>query len=212
MLLFFIFALIRLIIWKTLHILTILQFTISLITIFLLILKMGSHRKHLKKGKCCLNLIQHINLNESKRTMIMTNIKNKIQKMIPVLFLSIFFFLSFTTSIFESPTYDELHYLAKGSYLLKYKKWDIPSCLFHPPLFYYATSILLLPVNIPEEIWHTGYNINDLNSGQEIYVSLQMGKYILSRLPFDIMLMLARFLMILLGVLLGFFIFYIARK
>ena len=132
---------------------------------------------------------------------------------LPVFFiLPVFAFLLLVTGFSESPTFDETHYLGKGVYLLKNKTWDIPSVLFHPPLFFYTSGLPLLLFNIPDALWKTGYNLDQHNIPLEMTVSIQMGRYLMEMLPKDLVLLLSRFPIMLLGILLGYCLFRFTDK
>src|SRR5205085_1212118 len=54
----------------------------------------------------------------------------------------------------SSPTRDEPRYLGIGVYLLRHRTWDIDKALLHPPLTHYLSSLPLLPLRLPDELFH----------------------------------------------------------
>lgn len=72
--------------------------------------------------------------------------------LVPVCLL-VFAALSFTSVRTKSATWDETNYFGMGDYLLKQRRWDVPSSVIHPPLAYYLDSIPLLWEPLDRSVW-----------------------------------------------------------
>jgi 4-amino-4-deoxy-L-arabinose transferase-like glycosyltransferase len=122
--------------------------------------------------------------------------------------LIIFTVAGFSSMIQESSTWDETHYFGLGKYILQNRRWDVPGSILHPPLSYYLHSIPLLFLHTDREIWKNDPSrVTDL--GYLGSVDVGRGQALLSS-PLnrnDLLLTLSRLMMLLTGVLLGWFVY-----
>jgi 4-amino-4-deoxy-L-arabinose transferase-like glycosyltransferase len=72
--------------------------------------------------------------------------------LVPILLL-LFAAQAVTSSRTKSATWDETNYFGMGDYLLKERRWDVPSSVIHPPLAYYLNSIPLLWEDFDRRVW-----------------------------------------------------------
>jgi 4-amino-4-deoxy-L-arabinose transferase-like glycosyltransferase len=72
--------------------------------------------------------------------------------LVPILLL-VFASLALTSVRTKSATWDETNYFGMGDYLLKQRRWDVPSSVIHPPLAYYLDSIPLLWEPLDRSVW-----------------------------------------------------------
>lgn len=122
--------------------------------------------------------------------------------LIVVLLLALQGVLAATSMAQKSATWDETHYLGVGAYLLRTQRWDIPSAQLHPPLSFYLNSIPLL--------W-ADYDTSEFQRGRasDYQVGIARGRRIMASaaLGGETVLFWARLPTVLLGVLLGFFVY-----
>jgi Dolichyl-phosphate-mannose-protein mannosyltransferase len=102
--------------------------------------------------------------------------------------------LQATGTLLKSPTCDEPRYLGLGLYLVEHHKWDIEDTLAHPPLNYYLSGIALSALHIPDSVW-------------SIPNSIQRGQAIIRLYPNDLVIRLARFPIMFLSLLMGFYVY-----
>lgn len=126
--------------------------------------------------------------------------------------LVLFFVQSFTSLVGKSATYDEILYFGIGKYLLLNQKWDVMGSIVHPPLTYYLNSLPLLFVDEDPRLWEYDKNTkrdliflgaSDVLRGQGILMSPENRD--------DRILILSRLMTLLVGVLLGFYVYRFAR-
>jgi 4-amino-4-deoxy-L-arabinose transferase-like glycosyltransferase len=129
--------------------------------------------------------------------------------LVPIL-LFVFAGLAFSSVRTKSATWDETNYFGMGDYLLKQRRWDVPSSVIHPPLAYYLDSIPLLWEPLDRSVWMYAQTTRDLpflggaDTGR--------GRALLSS-PLntnDRLLNRARFMVILQAVLLGYAVYRFA--
>lgn len=120
-------------------------------------------------------------------------------KFIVIILISVFVLQAGASMLSKSATWDETTYVGAAQYLIKNHRWNVDGLRFHPPLLYYIHAIPLLFLNIPEQIWH----IPDMT---------ERGQKLLSLYPNDLVLNLVRLPILLIGVLLGIYLFIWARK
>lgn len=121
---------------------------------------------------------------------------------VPALALSVFLCLAVSSAMQKSATWDETHYLGLGAHIAKNLQWDVPSVLLHPPLPYYLNSIPFLVFPIDHSCFVKGKS-DDILSG------VHRGRCLLSGVDpaGDELLFWARLPTILLGALLGLFVY-----
>ena len=81
--------------------------------------------------------------------------------LVPVLLL-VFVALAATSVRTKSATWDETNYFGMGDYLLKQRRWDVPSSVIHPPLAYYLDSVPLLWEDLDRSVWTYAQSPRDL--------------------------------------------------
>lgn len=130
----------------------------------------------------------------------MTGIISK--RILPFILLAVYAGLSLGTILQKSPTWDETHYLGLGYSLLKEGNWELPSATLHPPLSYYIHSLPLLFCKLDTGCFEKGRS-SDILSG------VRRGQCLIknSNPSGDALLNLARMPMIVLGILLGWFVY-----
>ncbi len=108
----------------------------------------------------------------------------------------------------ESSTFDETHYFGLGKYLLQTGRWDVPSSILHPPLSYYLHSIPLLFVSTDDTLWKQNPEWQRKPHYRTIF-DIERGRAILSSPANDgdRLLTLARLMMVLVALLLGWYVF-----
>jgi 4-amino-4-deoxy-L-arabinose transferase-like glycosyltransferase len=118
---------------------------------------------------------------------------------VALLCLGLFTIKAVTSLVQESATWDETHYFAVGKFILQNHRWDVPGAAQHPPLSYYINSIPLLLFPGDPSVWK-GHGMHDaLVRGQALLSSpANQG---------DLLLDLSRLMMVLTGVLLGWFVY-----
>ncbi len=108
----------------------------------------------------------------------------------------------------ESSTWDETRYFGLGKYLLIEHRWDVPGSILHPPLSYYVHSIPLLFFPTDQLLWKS--DAARAKDPQYLaWADLERGRAMLasSANQGDCMLDLSRLTMVLIGVLLGCFVY-----
>lgn len=127
----------------------------------------------------------------------------------PVLLL-VFAALATTSVRTKSATWDETNYFGMGDYLLKQRRWDVPSSVIHPPLAYYLDSIPLLWEDLDRRVWTYTQTSRDLPflGGADT----QRGRALLSSPANrnDRLLNRARFVVVLQAMLLGYAVYRLA--
>ncbi|MBN1105172.1 MAG: glycosyltransferase family 39 protein [Deltaproteobacteria bacterium] len=129
--------------------------------------------------------------------------KRYLQQWIPVgVLLGAYLVLSLSGSARKSATWDETHYLGLGNYLWSHGNWDIPSAMLHPPLSYYLAALPLGLCELRSGCFEPGPP-SDIVSGA------RRGQCLLrnSRPSGDHLLFLARVPTVILGLVLGCFIY-----
>lgn len=112
----------------------------------------------------------------------------------------------------ESATFDETTYFGLGKYLLKYHRWDVPGAILHPPLSFYIHSIPLMFAPTDEHVWD--YDSAPQRDLQFLgTLDYARGQALLSSPANqgDRLLDLARAMMVLPAVFLGWFVFLWSR-
>ncbi len=122
--------------------------------------------------------------------------------------LILFVVKAVTSMVQESATWDETHYLGLGKYLLQNHRWDVPGSILHPPLPFYLQSLPFFFFDTDQGVWESDYTratdpkylgLADFNRGQKLLSSpANQG---------DRLLNWCRFMMVLTGVLLGWFVY-----
>lgn len=108
----------------------------------------------------------------------------------------------------KSATFDEVQYFGIGKYLLLNHKWDVMGAILHPPLTYYLTSLPLLFVTQDDSVWQyeeqRQRDIDFLGA-----VDYYRGQKLLSAEEnrHDRLLIASRCMIVLLGVLLGWYVY-----
>lgn len=120
--------------------------------------------------------------------------------------LALFVALALASMREKSATWDETHYLGLGAYLLQEGRWDVPSARLHPPLPFYLNSLPLL---------FEGTDVSHFERGEvaRYGIGIARGRELLatSRHGPAGLLFLARLPTVLVGALLGWFVFRWAR-
>ncbi len=108
----------------------------------------------------------------------------------------------------ESSTFDETHYFGLGKYLLQTGRWDVPGSILHPPLSYYLHSVPLLFVSTDDTLWKQDPRWHR-NPHYRTILDIERGRAILSSPANDgdRLLTLARLMMVLVALLLGWYVF-----
>ncbi len=108
----------------------------------------------------------------------------------------------------ESSTWDETHYFGLGKYLLQTGRWDVSGSILHPPLSYYLHSIPLLFVSTDDTLWKQNPEWQRDPHYRTIF-DIERGRAILSSPANDgdRLLTLARLMMVLVALLLGWYVF-----
>ncbi len=91
-------------------------------------------------------------------------------------------------------TVDEAHYVGIGRRMIERGDWKMPGAVLHPPLSYYANSLLLFGEDLPDSIW-------TLSDGDE------RGRSLCRALPGNRLLLLSRIPIVLLALVLLLFVF-----
>jgi len=120
--------------------------------------------------------------------------------------LAAFFIKAFTSIIQQSATWDETTYFGLGKYILQHHRWDAPGAELHPPLSYFIHDIPLLFVHTDPAVW-TNYP-SATNPGT-FPPGILRGRALLSSPANqgDRLLTLARLMMVLTGMLLGYYVY-----
>ena len=134
------------------------------------------------------------------------------EKFIIILLLTVFVVQAVSSMRLKSPTWDETSYFGLGYYLLTTGKWDVPGSTLHPPLTYYLNSIPYLFYHADESAW----NLPPSLKGEKVSnVSFPLaGLKLLTDSSYqqDLVLFWSRIPTILLGLLLGFFVWKWTRE
>jgi 4-amino-4-deoxy-L-arabinose transferase-like glycosyltransferase len=134
--------------------------------------------------------------------------KQVLPAIILVLCLALFSVKALTSLVQESSTWDETGYFGLGKYILQNHRWDVSGSILHPPLSYYIHSIPLLFFPTDQGLWRNDpsqekdpeyLRMSDVGRGQALLSS--------SANQGDRLLDLARFMMVLTAVLLGWFVY-----
>lgn len=142
-------------------------------------------------------------------------IQNKayVFNIILVICLIVFSVQSYTSLTQKSSTWDETHYFGLGKYLLKESTWDVPGSILHPPLSYYLHSLpqLFFPTNSKiwkdraAEVWAEQKNkLRYLGTTDFIRGQLLLSEPANEN---DKLLILSRLMIVLVGLLLGYFVY-----
>jgi hypothetical protein len=127
---------------------------------------------------------------------------------VAALCLGLFVLKAVTSLMQESSTWDETRYFGLGKYLLIEHRWDVPGSILHPPLSYYVHSIPLLFFPTDQLLWKS--DAARAKDPQYLaWADLERGRAMLasSANQGDCMLDLSRLTMVLIGVLLGCFVY-----
>ena len=118
-----------------------------------------------------------------------------------------FFVKAVTSMVQESATWDETTYFGLGKYILQNHRWDVPGATLHPPLSYYIHDIPLLFFHTDRSVWTEYQSQTDTNL--IALSSIIRGQALLSSPANrgDRLLILARLMMVLTAVLLGWFVY-----
>jgi hypothetical protein len=122
-----------------------------------------------------------------------------VERSLVLILLMIFSLQGVVALVHMSATGDETHYLGMGRYLIKYQKWDLVDALLQPPLSYYLHSIPLLALPINDQV----FQIPDIN---------ERGRALMRSQPDDRALILARVPMLLLGIGLGWLVYFWGKQ
>jgi hypothetical protein len=136
--------------------------------------------------------------------------ENRRARFLVSVLLLVFAALATTSIRTKSATWDETNYFGMGDYLLKQRRWDVPSSVIHPPLAYYLDSIPLLWEDLDRRVWTYAQTSRDLPflGGADIH----RGRALLSS-PLnsnDRLLNRARFMVILQAMVLGYAVYRLA--
>jgi len=115
-----------------------------------------------------------------------------------VALLSLFCVLAVGSSLRKSATFDEVHYQGVGKHILRNRAFTLRNASFHPPLFFYLSSVTQWGLDWPAQWDRINYK--------------ERGWRIASMLPHDRVIQHARMPFILLGALLGLLLYLWARE
>ncbi len=127
--------------------------------------------------------------------------------LIVVALLVIFCGQSMLSITSKSATYDEVQYFGIGKYLLQEQKWDVMGAILHPPLSYYLSSLPLLLVNTEQEVWGYKEQLRDIDFLGAIDIYRGQKLLAASTNTDDRLLISSRLMILLLGLLLGYYIY-----
>jgi 4-amino-4-deoxy-L-arabinose transferase-like glycosyltransferase len=134
------------------------------------------------------------------------------EKIILIVLLASFMLQAVSSMRLKSPTWDETSYIGLGYYLLTTGRWDVPGSTLHPPLTYYLNSIPYLFFEIDKTAWamppsFKGEQVSNLTfplAGLKLLTD--------QRYPQDRVLFWSRIPTVLLGLLLGIFVWKWTRE
>lgn len=120
--------------------------------------------------------------------------------------LAAFLVKAVTSLTLESATWDETTYFGLGKYILQYHRWDAPGAILHPPLSYYIHDLPLLFYSTDESVLT---NYPSRTDPEFATSSIFRGQALLASPANqgDRLLILSRLMMVLTGVLLGWFVY-----
>jgi 4-amino-4-deoxy-L-arabinose transferase-like glycosyltransferase len=121
--------------------------------------------------------------------------------------LAAFLVKALTSLVQESSTWDETSYFGLGKHILQTHRWDVPGTILHPPLSYFIHDIPLLFIPTDQSLW-TNYPPRTDREFLGMCDNIR-GRALLSSPANqgDRLLILSRLMMVLTGVLLGWFVY-----
>jgi 4-amino-4-deoxy-L-arabinose transferase-like glycosyltransferase len=130
--------------------------------------------------------------------------KERLPPVVVAALLALFAIKGITSLTQESATWDETHYFGLGKYLLQHRRWDVYGSTLHPPLSYYIHSIPWLFVSTDPTVWKPAPTredraMADVPRGQALLASPANAG--------DRLLIWSRSMMVLTGVLLGWYVY-----
>jgi 4-amino-4-deoxy-L-arabinose transferase-like glycosyltransferase len=75
------------------------------------------------------------------------------RRILVALLLVLFSAQAVSSLVTKSATWDETNYFGLGNYLLKNRRWDVPSASLHPPLAFYLDSLPLVFSHFDPNVW-----------------------------------------------------------
>lgn len=137
----------------------------------------------------------------------MQSITGKLKLTIVGVLLSLFCLQSLAGIVNSSATFDEVQYFGLGKYLLQHRKWDVMGSIVHPPLVFYLTGIPMLLVNEDKHLWEYEEKKRDINFLGAVDVVRGQGFLSAPANSGDRLLISSRLMILLLGLLLGYYIY-----
>ncbi len=150
---------------------------------------------------------------EERRVREATPLEKACRRVLVPILLLLYFAQAASSIATKSATWDEVNYVGMGDYLLKHRQWDVPSAVIHPPLAYYLDSLPLLSADFDRRPWTYSASVpRDLAFLGA--ADIKRGQILLSSLgdKADGLLFRCRLMVMLQGLLLGFFVYRLGSE